>query len=126
MDAGSTVSLTGSLFTLALVLLVVAGMARSGSLARNGAVGIRTRSTTASDQAWVAGHRAAYGALRATGWLSLGFGALSLLLSVLVHGAAAMPIVLGTAGLGYAALVAGLVVSTRRANRAARSAPPHS
>ena len=42
-----------------LVLVVVASRAANGRLARNQWIGIRTRSTMSSDQAWVAGHRAA-------------------------------------------------------------------
>jgi hypothetical protein len=45
---------------LAAVLMAVLGrLAANGKLARNSFVGIRTPSTTKSDQAWIAGHRAA-------------------------------------------------------------------
>jgi hypothetical protein len=45
---------------LAAVLMAVLGrQAATGKLARNSFVGIRTPSTTKSDQAWIAGHRAA-------------------------------------------------------------------
>jgi hypothetical protein len=45
---------------LAAVLIAVLGrQAAKGKLARNSFVGIRTPSTTKSDQAWLAGHRAA-------------------------------------------------------------------
>jgi len=124
VDAGGAVSLVGSFFVLALVLLGVAAMVGGGSLDRNGAVGIRTRATRASDDAWKAGHEAAHGALRATGLLCLGFGVLTALLALVVRGAAAEAVVVGTAAAGYAALVAGLVVTSRRANTAARRAAP--
>lgn len=41
------------------VLITVNGRAASGQLKRNPWTGIRTPSTMRSDQAWVAGHRAA-------------------------------------------------------------------
>jgi len=43
----------------AVVFIVVASRAADGRLARNQWVGIRTRSTMCSDEAWQAGHRAA-------------------------------------------------------------------
>lgn len=123
MSAGAAVPLVGGLLTLALVLLAVASGARSGSLERNGLIGLRTRSTRSSDAAWAAGHRAAYGALRATGWLCAGCAAVTLLVQLVVP---ASPAALLTGGVGYAGAVAGLLVSTRRADRAARRSGPRS
>jgi hypothetical protein len=44
---------------LTVVLIAVAWRAANGRLKRNQWTGIRTPSTMRSDQAWVAGHRAA-------------------------------------------------------------------
>ena len=124
MDAAGSVPLVASLVALGLVLLAVAGAARSGGLERNGLVGIRTRSTRSSDRAWAAGHLAAAGALRTTGWLVLAAGALTLLLPLLVPDGYAGAAAGAGAGTGYLALLAGLLVSTRRANRAAQATSP--
>lgn len=63
--------------------LVVASLGASGNLVRNGAVGIRTRATTASDQAWEAAHRVVTPLLRTLGkvWLIL---AVALVISGLI------------------------------------------
>lgn len=115
-------SLTASFFLLAAVLLSVASMARSGTLDRSGAVGIRTRATRASDEAWRAGHRAAHGAVRAAGLFCLAFGVLTTALALTVPDSAAVAVVLSTAGTGYVALVVALAVASRRANTAAKRA----
>jgi SdpI/YfhL protein family len=47
------------LIVLTALLITLNWAAATGWLRRNRWVGIRTRSTTRSDQAWVAGHRAA-------------------------------------------------------------------
>lgn len=126
MDVGGALPLVSSFVILGLVLLGVAGMVEAGTLARNGAIGIRTRATKASDHAWTVGHQAAYGAVRATGALCLVFAVLIALLALLVRGAQAVPVVLGAAGVGYLSLATGLVVAVRRANAAARRSTPPS
>jgi uncharacterized membrane protein len=62
-------SLMASLVTatgVAILLAVVTTLAARGRLPRNAWAGIRTRRTTASDEAWVRGHRAAVPAVVAT------------------------------------------------------------
>ncbi|WP_157374489.1 SdpI family protein [Haematomicrobium sanguinis] len=51
------------LLILAAVFNVIAAQGRAGSLGRNAVFGIRTRATMMNDGAWLAGHRAAAGAL---------------------------------------------------------------
>lgn len=58
----SLVTATG----VAILLAVVTTLAARGRLPRNAWAGIRTRRTTASDEAWVRGHRAAVPAVVAT------------------------------------------------------------
>lgn len=121
MDAAAVLPLVGSFFILSLVFLGTAWTIRTGMLERNGVVGIRTRATKVSDQAWAAGHRAAYGALRMTGWLCLGVGVLTTMLALVVRGRYLVPVVLSIAVVGYVALVVGLIVIVREANAGARN-----
>lgn len=124
VDVGAALSLVSSFVILGLVLLGIAGMVEAGTLARNGAIGIRTRATKASDRAWTVGHQAAHGAMRVTGVLCLVFAVLIVLLALVVRGAQAVLVVLGAAGVGYLALATGLVVIVLRANAAARGSTP--
>ena len=58
-DLLALVPLLSGVVIVAVASLAVTGMAADGGLARNGAAGIRTRHTRASDAAWQAGHVAA-------------------------------------------------------------------
>lgn len=60
------------LFSVAFVAVVCTSttrMAAQGKLDRNGAVGIRTRHTQASDAAWQEGHTAALPLVYKIGWI---------------------------------------------------------
>lgn len=104
----------------ALVWTVTAWGAR-GELAAGHSVGIRTRATTASNQAWRAGHEAALPWARRTGIGGMVLGVL-LALSVLLPDSEESPAVGVTVllyVLGYGGLLVGSVAMTRAANRAA-------
>lgn len=102
-------------------MLLIAGMGAKGSLARNGAVGIRTRATQVSDAAWQAGHESAAPVLRVTGLLGL-LCAVALAVSAAVW-PWGEPLPVGTGVLfaaGYGVTLGGVLFATRRANAAAR------
>lgn len=65
----ASLPLVFSLLLLCGLMFWMQSLAASDSLARNGLVGIRTRATLASDEAWTAGHKAAIPALRFA-WVS--------------------------------------------------------
>ncbi|UYQ77433.1 SdpI family protein [Glutamicibacter sp. JL.03c] len=74
MDSTSTVSLMFGLLVLALTAGLLARMGADGRLPRNSSVGLKTRHTLASDEAWLAAHREASPTLKLsgiTGWLFL-------------------------------------------------------
>lgn len=98
--------------------VLVTRMAAEGNMARNGAAGIRTRHTKASDAAWVAGHAAALPRVSATVPIAVG--------TVVGAGAATL---LGGSGWGVGVGMAGflaetavLISATGPANAAARQA----
>ncbi|WP_427870760.1 SdpI family protein [Leucobacter luti] len=108
-----------------LVVVASAAAFRRGTLPRNGTIGIRTRWTMASDEAWDAGHRAGLGRLRLAG---IGFttgGALAALAALLpLFGAsegtatvANLSAIIGAAAWG----IAWTLGAGRAANRAAKA-----
>jgi hypothetical protein len=60
------------------LLIWMARAAASGRLKRNSLAGIRTPSTMASDEAWLAAHERSKGATLLTGYLSIAIGVASL------------------------------------------------
>ncbi|CAM5251071.1 hypothetical protein GCM10010329_07730 [Streptomyces spiroverticillatus] len=89
---------------------------------RNAAIGIRTRATMASDEAWRRGHAAAVPLLRATYLTAYGAGAVSLatgvvLLAADTRSAAALVVPL----CGLVAVLGLLIAASARANGAARA-----
>ena len=54
--------------------LVLAGLAQTEQLPRNHVIGIRTGATTASDAAWIAGHRASAWSVALAGLILLAAG----------------------------------------------------
>ncbi|MBY4127163.1 SdpI family protein [Rhodococcus fascians] len=64
MDAESARAITGAialtLFVLSLTVLVTALVTKGADQEPNSLIGIKTRATKASKEAWVAGHRVAY------------------------------------------------------------------
>lgn len=111
------VMLAFGLAVVALLSVTVTRSAARGELARNGSVGLRTRHTRASDEAWQVGHAAALPAVRYVVHVTLATYAASVVALVLAGAGAAVAV--GLAGMGVQ--VALLLVGTRRADRAARS-----
>ncbi|RAZ31314.1 SdpI family protein [Microbacterium sp. SMR1] len=60
------------------LLIWMARAAASGKLKRNSLAGIRTPTTMASDEAWLAAHERSKGATLLTGYLSIAIGVASL------------------------------------------------
>jgi SdpI/YfhL protein family len=106
----------------AMSVLMVANWRRAarGKLARNAYVGVRTRSTLRSPEAWVAGNRAAVG----TAPLYVLFNAAMCagLLAAALHG---WRLVIAFIGGGFFALIALMVCTAVIASRAARKADDH-
>ena len=107
------------LFLLAAVLGAVARFIGAGQLGRNQTIGIRTRATMASDEAWTRGHEAALPWMRAaaTGGLAAGLACAGVGMAVEGEPGDALTGTLTLAGYG---LVTGLIISAGlAANRAA-------
>jgi uncharacterized membrane protein len=114
---GTAAGFAGGLVVLALVCFAVSLGISAGSLSPNGLLGIRTRATRSSDEAWYVGHRAAQPVLRLTGLACLASMAGLLVLGTTSAG----DDVVVLAGLAsYAVVVLLLVVAAVRADRAAR------
>ncbi|GAA4691078.1 hypothetical protein GCM10025781_04990 [Kocuria gwangalliensis] len=125
--AGKSMNLMGILGGLGLFMiggfhLMIAKQGALGLIGRNGAIGIRTRKTQASDAAWDAAHRAAAPLMRTVGIASLIFGA-ALVLSGFVWQQENPPAVtMIVFALGYGAVLVGSVPITIKANAAASRA----
>lgn len=92
------------------------------ALERNSAIGLRTRATQASDEAWRAGHEAALPAMRQAlqvGYVGAGLGVLGLV--VLLVADLPLPLGLIVPGVCQLAQLGYYGYATSRANRAARA-----
>jgi hypothetical protein len=112
------------LLVMAVVLHALEHQVATGTLERNGLVGIRTRATMTSDEAWRAGHSAANPRVRAAAYAGYGFAAVAIVSGIVLLALDAdgwvLAVPLVTALVGYAASLALLLLAAQAANRAAR------
>lgn len=113
---------------LAAATLLTAGLcsgmrnaSRTGRLRRNHLVGVRTRATLSSDEAWQLGHHAAEPYLLRASQLGFGSGAVTVLLATWSQTSPTVPSwpALALSILGFACPVAVLLLGARAAQRAA-------
>lgn len=110
-----------------LLVVAVAERAADGRLGRNAIAGIRTRTTRASDEAWLAAHRAGKRPTALGGYVSMVTGPVSiivgLLLAVVDDGDAATFLVWWTVVLmlGVATMTAAVIHGAVVGQRAARA-----
>jgi hypothetical protein len=110
---------------LAWLVPFVTRLAAQDGLGRNAAVGIRLPSTTRSERAWVAGHRAALGPSRWVGWLAAGCAVLLTASTLLPQGEAPHPVTIALFVVGYLVIMlGGAIWCGVVAGRAAREAEP--
>lgn len=105
------------LLLLPSVAVSVIRAAAAGAMGRNGAIGIRTRSTQSSDAAWTAGHQSALAPALRTRWIAVAAVPSALAAQFLFHGPAGTIVAL--AGLLLQAAV--LICAAKAANAAARA-----
>ncbi len=111
---------TGVLVVAAgLLLVVVARRAAQGRIRRNPIAGIRTAATMASDEAWLAAHRAGESLTALGGWIFVATGAVTMAGARLGAAEAAWPaaVLIGGMLLALGAVVTGGI----RGHRAARA-----
>lgn len=113
---------SAGLFLVGGVLAIMASMSASGSLTRNGAVGVRTKHTLISDAAWQSGHRAGASTMRVLAIVVLALAALLLLSGVVWSGEEPNAVTTVLFAAGYGAVLVGMIPLVRRVNRAARAA----
>ena len=117
-DFVTLLPLFSEIATVAVAAIIATRSAATGNLTRNSSIGIRTRHTQASDDAWRAGHSAALPLMKLTGWI-----AIVVVVSAIMAGIAfdtTWSISIGLFGLILE--VAVVFWATARANRAARAA----
>ncbi|MEW1934187.1 SdpI family protein [Rhodococcus sp. NPDC079359] len=124
MDAESARAITGAialtLFVLSLTVYVTALVTKDPDQEPNSLIGIKTRATKSSKEAWVAGHRAAYPYMMAGGTQCLAS-------AVLIAGLLVLGSVPATAmlTLSVALALGGTVILTLSGIKADREAKRH-
>lgn len=110
------------LLMCAAVIYGLTASAAQGSTARNGAFGIRTKATMASDEAWLAGHRAALAPARVLAVFSSVVGVAMIVVAALDGGEEPTVPVIILFAIGYVGMLVGSVQIARVASAAARAA----
>ncbi|KUM31068.1 hypothetical protein AQ436_16230 [Arthrobacter sp. EpRS66] len=116
MDLTSTLPFIAGLVIITFMTTVMAPQMKSGKLQRNSAIGIKTRHTQSSDQAWEQGHLSAAPWVQSaswTGWTLL----IAVTILCLVDRVA---MAFGITALGYVLCIGLLLISGRQANIAAK------
>ncbi len=121
MDPAGAVVVTVGLCLVAPLAWLMVRSAGQGGIEMNGLVGIRTRATRASPEAWRAGHAAALPWTTRAALVGVGIGVVGTLLSLLVDDATWRGILSWAGFVGLLVFVTGLLLATRAADRAARA-----
>lgn len=108
-------------FLVAVVFGFVSQAMKSDTFERNRAIGIRTRTTLASDEAWARGHRASSPWILSTAILAVVCGLAAVTLSLNGAGESDLSTIIVILG-GFGSIIACLIVGAVVANRAAATA----
>lgn len=109
--------LGGAAMLVPLLAVAVSRAAASGALTRNGFIGIRMPSTMTSDEAWIAGHRAAVPLASISVFVA---GLLLMVAAILVLMKLMIPAFVVT-WIEFGAVLGLLIASSVKASRAARA-----
>ncbi len=120
MDPAGALMPSIGLIVLSALLHLVRNQAANGQIERNSAIGIRTKQTQRSDDAWLAGHRAASPWLLGTAITGYAAGVMALCVSLaMLASDKTGPAPAVTALAGFVAVISLLILSTIKANAAA-------
>lgn len=118
---GTAAGLALGLLSIGLTVGWVASLVRSRSLEPNGIVGLRTRATRSSAEAWYAGHDAAMPALWGAAIASTCLAFVNMGVAVVLRDSTRADSAVTVAGISSFAVVLVLIaVATARADRAAK------
>ncbi|MFJ2620785.1 SdpI family protein [Glutamicibacter sp. NPDC087344] len=117
MDLLSVIPFMLGLLTLTAISAGLAPSMSAGRLTRNSAIGIKTRHTLATDDAWLSGHAAAAPLMKLSG--RIGWVFLLLATAFCLFGSPGWAFAI--TGVGYVVALTLLFVATAKANAAARS-----
>jgi len=120
VDLTSTLSLMFGLLVLALTASTLGRMGAEGRLPRNNSVGLKTRHTMASDEAWLAAHRRAAPTLQLfgiAGWLFL-------IIAAIFCFTQNFTVAFALTAIGFALGVAMMLVAGSKGNKAAKEFCP--
>ncbi|SCC31925.1 SdpI/YhfL protein family protein [Arthrobacter sp. NIO-1057] len=119
MDPMNTISLMFGLVILTVTASILAPMTASGRLKRNTTVGIKTRHTLSSDEAWLAAHHHAAPTLKMTAWI----GWILLAIAAVLCFMQKFPWALTVTAAGFCLSLLLLLVAGFRSNKIAKQYP---